>query len=108
MFSNISGHKLFLLFFNKILKEILDSARSKIWQDSEIPTRINLENSIIFANYFHSSCNVATSQFKFSSVLKYERIILLFIEGFIQTKENYNFVSIPSHIPKAFERCIFP
>lgn len=60
----------------------------------EIPTRIISENGVAFTNCLHSSFNVATRQFKLSSVLKHKSITLLFKEGFIQTKENYNSVPL--------------
>ena len=93
---------------NEIVKELLSLDTSKASQYSDIPTKILIENSDIFAEFLFANYNASVVENSiFPSVLKLADITPVFKKGDKKCKDNYRPVSILSNVSKVFERIIF-
>ena len=79
----------------------------KACQDSDILSRIFMENANIFTDFLHSSFNNSIYQSEFPSIFKLANITPVFKKGNRNSKESYKLVTILSNISIIFERCMF-
>ena len=84
---------------NEIVNELLSLDTCKASQDSDIPTKILIENSDIFAELLFANYNALQTP----SVLKLADITPVFKKGDKECKENYRRVSILSNVSKVFK-----
>ena len=91
----------------EIQKEILNLNNKKVSQNSNIPTKINKENSDIFEKVLCSFINNSIKSSTFPSCLKEADVTPLHKKGKKGKKENYRPNSILPVLSKIFERIVY-
>ena len=90
-----------------ILKKIKSSKVSKASQQSDIPTRILIDNSEYFASYFHENISYCLGEsLLFPHDLKLADVTPAYKKK-SRSSKDYRPVSILSNISKIYERCIY-
>ena len=93
--------------YDDVLRKIKNLNVSKASQQSDIPTKILIENSEYFSLYFHKNINFCLEQSVFPHVLKLADVAPIYKKKSKASKDNYRPVSILSNISKVYERCIY-
>ena len=94
--------------YEDILRKIESLKVSKASKQSNIPTRILIDNSEYFASYFHENINYCLGEsLLFPHDLKLADVTTAYKKKFRSSKDNYRPVSILSNISKIYERCIY-
>ena len=93
--------------YEDILRKTKSLNVSKASQQSDIPTKILIENSEYFSFYFHKNINYCLEQSLFPHDLKLADVAPVYKKKFKASQDNYRSVSILSNIPKIYERCIY-
>ena len=93
--------------YEDILRNTKNLNISKASQQSDIPTKILIENSEYFSFYFHKNINYCLEQSLFPHDLKLADVAPVYKKKFKASQDNYRSVSILSNIPKIYERCIY-
>ena len=94
--------------YESILRIIKSLKVSKASQQSDIPTRILIDNSEYFASYFHENINYCLGEsLLFPHDLKLADVTPAYKKKSRSSKDNYRPVSIFSNISKIYERCIY-
>ena len=90
-----------------ILKKIKSSKVSKASQQSDIPTRILIDNSEYFASYFHENISYCLGEsLLFPHDLKLADVTPAYKKK-SRSSKDYRPVNILSNISKIYERCIY-
>ena len=80
---------------------------NKASQQSDIPTKILIENSEYFSPYCHKNINYCLEQSTFPHDLKSADVAPMYKKKSKACKDNYRPVNIPSDTSKIYERCIY-
>ena len=89
-----------------IEKETLNLNVAKVYQDSNIPSKIIKKNSDIFSDILFKEFNKSLEICKFPSCLKMANVTPVNKKGNRSDKENCRRVSILPNLSKIFERCL--
>ena len=94
--------------YEDILNKVRNLNVSKASQQSDIPTKILIENYEYFACYFHENINYCLNEsLTFPLDLKLADVSPIYKKKSKSSKDNYRPVSILSNISKIYERCIY-
>ena len=94
--------------YEDVLKKVKNLNVSKASQQSDIPTKILINNCEYFARYFHENINYGfTKSFSFPGNLKLADVTPAYKKKSKTSKDNYRPVSILSNISKIYERCMY-
>ena len=92
---------------DEIKKEIKKLDTKKACQDTDIPTKILVENSDIFADFFFQNLNNVIVSSVFPTNVKYANLTPVHKKDSKNIESNYRPVSILSNISKIYERCLY-
>ena len=102
------SHKVYLTVQHEdILRKTKNLHVSKTSQQSNIPTKILIENCKYFSCYFHKNINYCLEQSLFPHDLKLVDVAPGYKKISKASKDNYRPVSILSNMSKVYERCIY-
>ena len=94
--------------YEDVLRKIKSLNVSKVSQQSDIPTKILIENCEYFACYFHEHINYCLDKpLSFPLDLKLADVAPVYKKKSKSSKDNHRSVSILSNISKLCERCIY-
>ena len=93
--------------YDDVLRKTKNLNVSKPSKQSDIPTKILIENSEYFSLYFHKNINYCLKQSIFPHDLKLADVAPIYKKKSKASKDNYRPVSILSNISKVYERCIY-
>ena len=93
--------------YEDILRKIKSLNVLKASQQSDLPTKILIENCEYFACYFHGNINCLNKSLLFPLDLKLADVAPVSKKKSKFSKDNYRPVSILSNISKVYERCIY-
>ena len=90
-----------------ILKEIKNLKANKATQNTDIPTKLIKENSVIFVDFTFENLNDSISQSVFPSALKLANITPVHKKYSKGNKDHYRLISVLPNISKIYERFFF-
>ena len=93
--------------YDDVLRKTKNLNVSKVSQESDIPTKILIENSEYFSLSFHKNVNYCLEQSIFSHDLKFADVAPIYKKKSRASKDSYRPVSILSNISKVYESCIY-
>ena len=92
---------------DEVIKEIKNLDSSKACQDTDIPTKILMENSDLFGDFIFQNFNNGIALSDFPAIIKNANITPVHKKDSKIIESNYRPVSILSNISKIYERLLY-